>query len=260
MEKEKIEELISKYNEGLADPSEVGSIEQLIEVGEIQLAQLRDLSSLEEQVIAVTDFTPSLQLDHQFYSFLKEEKKKRIKERFSFNLPEWNVLYPRLAFSLVILIVGFAAGYLLQRPSSNGEVRQLTQEVSDLKEMMMLSLLEKESATERLKAVNLSTEMSQVSQKVTDALFKTLNQDENANVRLAALEVLTTYAKDSKVRAELIKSISIQDSPLVQVALAELMVAIQEKKSVKELQKLLQNEKTPKEVKSKIRSSINVLT
>lgn len=259
MEKNQIEELVNKYNEGAADPAEILRIEQLIESGEIQLHQLRELSLLDEQIFKLNDPQPSMSLDDKFYSSLKEEKKRVARESFSFSLPDWNIPIPRLAFGLVLVIVGFSGGYLLNRPSSAGEVRELTQEVSDLKEMMMLSLLEKESATERLKAVSLSTEMNQVSQKVTTALFKTLNKDENTNVRLAALEVLTAYAKDSEVRKELIKSISIQDSPLVQVALAELMVAIQEKKSVKELQKLLQNEKTPKEVKNKIKNSINVL-
>lgn len=259
MEKNQIEELVNKYNEGGIDPAEVLQIEQLIERGEIQLHQLRELTLLDEQFTKLNDPQPSMNLDDKFYSSLREEKKRVARESFSFSLPNWNILIPRLAFGFVLVVVGFTGGYLLQRPSSSGEVQQLTQEVSDLKEMMMLSLLEKESATDRLKAVSLSTEMNQVSQKVTAALFKTLNEDENANVRLAALEALTAYSKDSEVRKELIKSISIQDSPLVQVALAELMVAIQEKKSVKELQKLLQNEKTPKEVRTKIKNSINVL-
>lgn len=259
MEKNKIEEIVTKYNEGVADPAEILQIEQLIESGAIQLHQLQELTLLDEQLIKLNDPKPSINLDDKFYSSLKAEKKRAKSESFSFNFSDWNILAPRLAFGLALIILGFLGGYLLQRPSSSGEVKQLTQEVSDLKEMMMLSLLEKESATDRLKAVSLSTEINQVSKKVTAALFKTLNEDENANVRLAALEALTSYSKDSEVRKELIKSISIQDSPLVQVALAELMVAIQEKKSVKELQKLLQNEKTPKEVKNKIKNSINVL-
>ena len=138
-------------------------------------------------------------------------------------------------------------------------MHELTQQVSDLREMMIFSLLEKESASERIKAVNLTSEMNEVSEKVTDALFKTMNRDENVNVRLSALEALKPYAKQSRVREQLIESIGKQDSPLVQVALAEFMAAIQEKKSVKELQKLLQNENTPKEVKSKINESIKVL-
>lgn len=251
-------ELIVKYNEGLADPAEIKQIEQLIESGEIQLTQLRELEHLDEQLQVIQGPVPSMALDHAFYSRLAEEKKKASLGRFSFALPEWNVLFPRLALAASLILVGFAGGYFLQK-SGGSDVHELSQQVSDLKEMMMLSLLEKESATDRLKAVSLTSDMGKVSEKVTGALFKTLNEDENANVRLAALEVLAAYSRDSRVRMELIKSISIQDSPLVQVALAELMVSIQERKSVSELQKLLQNKNTPKEVKSKIEKSINVL-
>ena len=259
MEAKKIEELIAKYNEGLADPSEVKLIEQLIENGEVELTQLRELNLLDQQLIKVEGPSPSLKLDDQFYAALAEEKRKLRKGSFSFTMPDWNVLLPRLAFASIVLIVGFVGGYLFNKPSKSSEVHQLTQQVSDLREMMVFSLLEKESATDRLKAVGLTSEMNQVSQKVTEALFKTMNRDENANVRLAALEALKPYAKESAVREELVKSIAKQDSPLVQVALAEFMAAIQEKKSVKELQKLLQNENTPKEVRSKINESIKVL-
>ena len=131
--------------------------------------------------------------------------------------------------------------------------------MSDLKEMMMLSLLEKESATDRLKAVSLSEDMGQASQKVTSALMQTLNHDDNVNVRLAALDALRAYSRDSKVREELIRSISKQDSPLVQISLAELMVEMQAKSSVKELEKILHNENTPTDVKKKIRESIQVI-
>ncbi|MEK6780350.1 MAG: HEAT repeat domain-containing protein [Bacteroidota bacterium] len=259
METKQIEELIAKYNEGLADPSEVKLIEQLIENGEVELTQLRELNLLDEQLFRMEGPSPSLKLDDHFYAALTEEKRKQRKGSFSFTLPDWNVFLPRLAFASLVLVAGFIGGYLFTKPSQNSEVHELTQQVSDLREMMVFSLLEKESATDRLKAVGLTSEMSQVSQKVTDALFKTMNRDENANVRLAALEALKPYAKQSTVREELVKSIAKQDSPLVQVALAEFMAAIQEKKSVKELQKLLLNENTPKEVRSKINESIKVL-
>ncbi len=78
-------------------------------------------------------------------------------------------------------------------------------------------------------------------------------------MRLAALDALTPYVKDNTVRAELVRSISKQDSPLVQVALAELMGQIQEKRSVGEFNKILKGNKTPQEVKKTIREKIQVL-
>lgn len=259
MEKEKIEELIMKYNEGQGDPSEIKTIEQLIEDGTIELSQLRDLKALEAQVLRIESPVPTADLDDRFYQMLASQKREG--RGFSWSgFFSWPELAPKLALASIMLLIGFFVGYLfMPSPQSTKEVAMLSQEISDLKEMMMLSLLEKESATERLKAVSLTSEMPSVSTKVTSALLQTLNNDENINVRLAALEALEPYANEALVRTELVRSISKQESPLVQVALADLMVALQEKSSVKELQKILKNEKTPKEVKKRIEENIKTM-
>jgi hypothetical protein len=259
MEKNRIDELVDKYNEGLADPAEIKALELLIEDGQVALTRLQSLEALNEQIVRAEVPAPSLQLNDKFYSMLAEEKRKSAR-KFSFQIPEWSYLLPRLAVLATTLVIGFAAGYFLQRPAeSGGEVAQLNRQVGELKEMMMLSLLEKESASERLRAVGLTNDMAKASDKVTRALLETLNHDPNENVRLAALEALTPYVRESSIRMELIRSIANQDSPVVQVSLAELMVAIQEKKSVNELQKLLDSDRTPADVKKKIKSSIDVL-
>ncbi len=258
MEQERIQELIMKYNEGQADPSEIEMIEQFIEEGTIELYQLHELKSLEEQVLKIESPIPSSGLDDRFYKMLSSQKRES--KGFSWvNFFSWPELAPKLAFASVTLLVGVLVGYLfLPASKSTKEVAQLGQEISDLKEMVMLSLLEKESASDRLKAVSLTNEMS-ASDKVTTALLQTLNYDENINVRLAALDALKPYVRDGRVREELVRSISLQASPLVQVALAELMVALQEKSSVKEFQKILKSDKTPKEVRKRIEDGIKTL-
>lgn len=252
MENKAIADLIAKYNEGLADPSEVQLLEQLIEAGKVHLTQLTDLNHLHNQVVQLESVQPDLSVDDRFYQMLAAEKQTN---KSASVIP----LYQRMAIAAGLLVCGFMIGYLLQSNSGKKEVNQLTEQVSELKEMMMLSLLEKESATQRLKAVSLTSEMDQVSDKVADALLATLNSDENVNVRLAALDALKPFVKSSKVRSGLIASIAKQDSPLVQLALADLMVNIQEKKSVDALKQLLEKDNTPQEVKSKISESIEVL-
>ncbi|HZY82340.1 MAG TPA: HEAT repeat domain-containing protein [Cyclobacteriaceae bacterium] len=259
MEQNKIEELVAKYNEGLTDPSEVQALEQLIEEGKVDLTQLRSLDRLDEQLIAIESPATSLAMDDKFYAMLSKEKKKAAASSFNFTMPSWSWLAPRLAFSVALVVIGFGAGYMLNTKSADPNVELLTQQVADLKESIALSLFEKESATDRLKAVSLTTEMDQVSKKVTEALFQTLNNDPNVNVRLAALEAITPYSKDGSVREQLIRSIGKQESPLVQVALAELMGGLQEKKSVTEFDKILKDERTPLDVKNRIKESIKVL-
>jgi HEAT repeats len=260
MEQERIEELIGKYNEGQADPSEIKLIEQLLEEGKIELYQLRELSILEEQILKMKSPAPSADLDDNFHQMLRTMKAKN--KGFSWSgFFSWSELSPKLAFASVTLVLGFLGGYLFfPSPSSNQEVSELKKEVGEMKEMMMLSMLEKESATDRLKAVSLTNEMTSVSTKVTNALLQTLNNDENLNVRLEALEALKPFVRDSRIRAELVRSIGKQESPLVLVALAELMVELQEKSSVKELLKAMKSDKTPQEVKKRIEEGIKTIT
>ncbi|HNP08623.1 MAG TPA: hypothetical protein PKN99_13400, partial [Cyclobacteriaceae bacterium] len=176
MEKKDIDELIAKYNEGMADPAEINELERLIEEGRVPLTALGNLSQLDDKVMAAPDAQPSMEVDNRFYAMLKEEQRKASKGSLSFQWPQWNLLAPRLAFATVLLIAGFTTGYLWNRPQEKSDVVSLTKEVTDLKEMVMLSLIEKESATDRLKAVSLTSEMSQASKKVTEALIKTLNE------------------------------------------------------------------------------------
>ncbi|HEY3401867.1 MAG TPA: HEAT repeat domain-containing protein [Ohtaekwangia sp.] len=259
MEKENIQALIVGYNSGKLTAQQTAELEQLIEAGVVNLSELNDVRDLEENLMALESPSSSLKMDDAFYEMLAKEKKTS--KRFSLTF-DWSLWAPRLAFASVTLILGFAGGYFLRpsaKPAENNQISELSQQVSDLQEMMMLSLLEKESATERLKAVSLTNEMDQASQKVTAALIETLNNDENVNVRLAALDALKPYVSDDKVREELIRSIAKQKSPLVQVAMAELMVALQAKSSVEEWKRILEDKQTPPDVRKKIQETIEVL-
>jgi hypothetical protein len=177
----------------------------------------------------------------------------------------WSVqAQPRLAFSLALMAIGLVAGYLLHQPGGsatayNKQIDSLSSQVSQIKQVMMLSLLNDPSASQRIQAVSYTEELSSVDLKVTNALFTTLNEDPNVNVRLATLEALVKLAGNPKVREGLVRSIDLQDSPLMQSAIADAMVKLQEKSSVKSLQKLLNKKDLNKMVKINIEKSIQKL-
>ena len=129
-----------------------------------------------------------------------------------------------------------------------------------MRQMMMLSLLENPSASERLRAVSYTEEISNVNAQVTDALLRTLNEDPNINVRLVTLEALIKYSGQHKVREELIRSIANQESPIVQSALADIMIRLQEKRSVSAFKHLLENTRNDNPVKPKIEKTITQLS
>jgi hypothetical protein len=171
---------------------------------------------------------------------------------------------PRYAFSIFLISAGLIAGYLLHENkqstiSYNEQIESLSLQVSEMKHLMVLSLLENPSASQRLQAVSYTDEMSNVDLKIIDALFTTLNEDSNVNVRLAALESLVKLSDKPKVREGLVRSISQQESPLMQSAIADVMVKLQEKSSVKSLQELLSKKDLNQMVKINIQKNISKL-
>jgi HEAT repeats len=259
MDSVQINLLVKKYNDGTADAQDVAELERLIEAGELGIEQLPDIQAISDSILKIEDATPSPQLDEQFTVALAKEKKSLSKSSSSLSWSGFFQWSPKLNLAAAMLMVGLLIGYSIHFFQPNSEVRKMSAQINEMKEMMMLTLLEKESATERLKAVSLSGNLDQASQKVTDALIQVLNTDPNVNVRLATLDALVGYTKDPAVRMQLVKSISFQESPLVQIALAELMVALNEKSSISELKKVMEGRTTPKEVKEKLRESLDVL-
>jgi hypothetical protein len=260
MQKENIDEIVRRYNSGDCDHGDLQRIERLLEEGHITLDDLNDVREMYNALRKFDYASPSDELTDRFYGTLAEEK-RRVR-RFQWeDLFSWEHLYGKVMLASMMFIGGLALGYALFNSGStdNKQMELLSTEVKSLKEMMMLSLLEKESATDRLRAVGISQELDESSSAVINALVKTLNNDENVNVRLAALDALRAYGRNSDVRKELIKSIVHQTSPLVQVALADLMVEFQEKSCVDEFEKVLKDRNTPPEVKTRIRKSIEVL-
>lgn len=211
---------------------------------------------------------PSKAMTANFNTMLSEFKKEASVKRNPFGewiskLRESLVLQvqPRLAYSLLLVVIGLFGGYILHRPEQsatayNHQIDSLAQQVSEMKQVMMFSLLQDPSASQRIRAVAYTEEISNVDFKVIGALFTTLNSDPNVNVRLATLDVLYKLAGEPKVREGLVRSINLQDSPLMQTAIADVMVKLQEKSAIQSLQKLLNQKNLNQMVKSKIEKSI----
>lgn len=211
---------------------------------------------------------PSAGIKNIFIQNLEAYKKEQLSKTSFWDQLKENIsklttllVNPRMAYGLGMLVVGVvvASLYFQQKGSGKSEVAMLSSQVKEMREMLTLTLLEHPSASERLRAVSYVNEIDTVDRRVKDALLTTLNNDENVNVRLTALETLSKMTSDPKVREGLIQSIAQQASPLVQSALADIMLSIQEKKSVRSFQQLLKKPETNEAIKTKIQATIHQL-
>jgi hypothetical protein len=169
-----------------------------------------------------------------------------------------------VAYSMLLILAGLGLGHWLGGSSSavtivsadKQQLAALTTQVSEMREMMMKSLLQNPSASERIKGISYTSEIATVDKSVIEALLTTLNNDPNVNVRLMTLEALTHYAGNPAVRAGLVESISQQESPLVQAAMADVMLKLQEKNAIKPLKKLLLQKNLNGLVRNKVEAAI----
>ena len=219
-----------------------------------------DLLNLFEELGGMEIPEPSEQMKQDFYHRLDEYKFRNsrpfrfpsIDELFGSHLP---VLKP--AFAVAVFLLGIIAGLMVS--NRGGKTEYLVAELQESQKTLMLTLLEQPSATARLKAVTLTGEVGSPDSLVIGALFLALNNDENTNVRLAALEALFNYSKLPEVRQGLIESIARQESPLILITLSKAMVALQEKGSVDEFRKLLEKGMLDEKAKNRINENIQKL-
>ncbi len=253
--------LITDYMDGTLEGKRLEEFNRYVAEGHIDQTELEGLKVFEDKFGSVQEPVPSQELSNRFYAMLGEEKAKQ-STKTSFNLQEWfNQLLGSAigkgAFALAILIIGIVGGRLFSNSNYEGELNQLSNQMADMKEMMMLTMLEEQSASKRLQGLQISSDLVSENQQITDAMFLTLNNDESTNVRLAALTILASYANNPEIREGLINSISKQESPIMQVALAELMAELQEPKAKEEFQSILEGEYTPEEVKTTLRENLD---
>lgn len=267
---ERYQELLLDYLEGNLSEAQRQELEALVQTGQVPQEELQALQAAFSGLQALPEPEPGPGLQAKFNSMLATKMaEERLARQQQYTWGDlWRGLHTllsplRLAYTLVVFAFGFFAAWLAfapgQQQTQTTDTQQLAAELNQMKQLLFTTLIDQPAAVDRLRAVNISSEMPGADAKVLDALFNSLNNDPNVNVRLAAVEALKKHTDNPQVRERLILSINQQESPMVQVALADLMQALQERNAVPQLRQLLQDEKTNELVKAKIKESIKVL-
>lgn len=170
--------------------------------------------------------------------------------------PSWQVAALAASVFVAGLLVG---GFVNRGKQQTQEVSHLREEIQNMRQLVTLSLLQQQSAGERLRGVNWSVRVDQPDTEVISALLDTVNRDPNVNVRLAAIDALRNFSTNSVVRKAIAPSISEQESPLVQFALIDLLADLRDSQSAGALRKLAQNEQFLPEVRERARAAVRKL-
>ena len=172
----------------------------------------------------------------------------------------WPLRTPALqvALSLAMLVVGVAVGYSVSGRNS-AQVTELQDRVDHLNQLMALSLLQQQSAFTRLEGVAWAYRVERSDSDVLNALMHTVNDDPSVDVRLAAVDALRQFADNTSTRRELVQSLPRQTSPLMQIALIDLLVELRESSAAPQLERLIQEPALDQNVQRRARLALHRL-
>lgn len=163
----------------------------------------------------------------------------------------------QVAAAVALLAVGLLGGMWLMKDNSHQkQMLALQREMEQTKKMVMLALEDQDSPSQRMLGVNASYELPRADDEIVQILVKTMNEDENVNVRLAAINALAKFSAEPQVRKALIASLEKQTDPIVQITLINLMVELKEKGAVEELKQIINDSTNVESVKDEAHMAV----
>jgi hypothetical protein len=171
----------------------------------------------------------------------------------------WTWRVPVLVGTVAVLVMAaFVAGRFWPRaapPRQEGiqaaNLAEVRGELREMREMLMLSLMQQQSATERLRGVSGSVAIDRPGAEIVRALLETLMHDPNVNVRLACVDALKRFSEQEVVRDGTIQALRQTPYPLVQIALIDFVVETKDRNAIDALRLLSQDPEADEAVRGR---------
>lgn len=123
------------------------------------------------------------------------------------------------------LLLGLGAGQIFNAPSDDlDRLAALEQNISMLNRSLILDRLENDSASKRLRGVMDAADVVGNDAEIVNALLRRASGDRVHSVRSAAIEALGTQINTPAVGTRLMELLQQAESPLVQMALVDLVL------------------------------------
>lgn len=167
----------------------------------------------------------------------------------------------QVGLAALLLLVGVFAGIRLSAGAGDqNEISQLRGEVRHVGQLLTISLLSQQSASERLRGVASTYQMDQPDEQVVSALLRALKYDSNVNVRLAAIDALGKFVSNPEIGLEVIESLPRESSPLVQIALIDILIQERVRQSTDILKTMAADPTVDNAVKQRIAAGLSELS
>ncbi|MFC1493465.1 HEAT repeat domain-containing protein, partial [candidate division KSB1 bacterium] len=216
---------------------------------------------------------PSARMDERFNTMMEAVESgvkkgrsqislyQRFNEFISTILPKT----PALQFALIAVI--FISGILIggrkqggEDVIRNSELAQMRADIQNTNQLVMLSLVNQASTSERIKSIMKFASYDRLSEEAINTLITVLNNDPDTNVRLESIEVLNKFIDKQFVKDNLLIALQSQEDPFVQIALIEMFVMENEKKAADIFRAMLQKNGLNTLVKERLEEGIEYIS
>jgi HEAT repeats len=253
METDKLQSLLIDYIDGRLSAEERAIVERDITENESVALLYHQLKLVMNKIDQASTLEPTSTLKINFEKSLQQEILNSNQERQIFFQP----MVLRIAAGFVFLIASVAILFWVNKNyEQQKEIARLREEMDSTKRVMMAMMTNPQSASQRMLGVAASYQIEQPDDEIVNALLKTMDEDPNTNVRLAALEALSKFHQQAHVRTALIASLAKQKDPVVQISLIRLMIEMKEKSVIQELDRITRDKESIKAVKDEAYSGL----
>ena len=166
----------------------------------------------------------------------------------------------KIAATLIFGLITSFAGYYWGSQKGIERQQQLEVVLNQTRQQVLLASLQDYSGSQRIEAVYTISQSGQSDDALINALVNRMNSDKNINVRLAAINALSgLIPKNQSVKNELIRSLSVQTNPLLQISLIQVLTESGVKEAKDEIESLSLNKNTDEKVKAFAKDMIKII-
>ncbi|MBI3218336.1 MAG: HEAT repeat domain-containing protein [Bacteroidetes bacterium] len=255
MEHKILESLLIDYIDGRLDSAEAAKVDQLLKEDSHALQLFNQLKEVINQMKQANDLAPTSESRQKFLVALENEV--QLESRKDAKHVFFSPYTLKIAAGFIMLMAIAGIGYWLNKTNEQQkQIARLQEQMDSTKNVMMAMIVNPQSASQRMQGVAVSYQIKKADDEIVNALFDAMYNDPSTNVRLAALEALAKFSNQPNVKDGLIKSLSKQKDPMVQISLIQLLVDMKEKAVINELERISRDKEVLKAVKDEAYAGI----
>ncbi len=250
MKCENVNIYLPEYIDGKLDATKAKAIQNHLDSCQACTSLHKEMQSFLSFADSMPEIETPTDMKDEFMEMADLYAKPEIRTIF---IPAWL----KVAAVLLFAMLTYAGGYLT--PKGNNNIAHLESELIKLKQDVIRAELQDVSGPQKIQAAYSAQQISNPGDQLINALVQTMNTDKNVNVRLAAINALSGQLDNQQVKDAMIRSLTIQENPLLQISLIQVLTESGIKEAKDKIEFLSDNEDTDPNVKTFARDMVKTI-